>query len=54
MTEPLYPSNRYQLWSDSIEKSSRQRLKAVTWCLGDKPCKTLAGPITWTDKRKGR
>ena len=59
MTEPLYPSHRYQLWEESVSRvassrSPRKPLKAVTWCLGDKPCKTLAGPITWVDKRKGR
>ena len=30
------------------------KLKDVTWVLGDKPTKTIAGPITWTDKRKGK
>lgn len=30
------------------------KLKDVTWVLGAKPCKTLAGPITWADKPKGK
>ena len=29
---------------------TKRKLNNVTWCLGDKPCKTLRGPITWTDK----
>ncbi len=53
MTEPLYPTNHYSLWAESVEHQ-RKKLKPVTWCLGDAPCRTLRGPITWTDKRKGR
>ena len=52
MSEALYPTHNYKLWEESTNK--RKKLKNVTWCLGDKPCKTLTKGITWTDKRKGR
>jgi hypothetical protein len=53
MTEPLYPTHTYPVFEQSTN-SGRKKLKAVTWCMGDKPCRTLSRPITWTDKRKGR
>ena len=61
MTEPLYPTHTYPIFEQSTTTvqsaaptTGRKKLKAVTWCMGDKPCRTLAGPITWVDKRKGR
>ena len=32
------------------QPSQRKKLSDVTWVRGAKPCKTLSGPITWTDK----
>ena len=33
---------------------TKKKLKNVTWVLGDKPCKTLQGPITWCDGNKSK
>lgn len=41
----VYATNAY---------TSKQRLNAVTWCLGDTPNKSLSNDLLWADKRKGR
>lgn len=34
--------------------TSKKKLNAVTWCLGDTPNKSLVNDLLWADKRKGR
>ena len=45
----LSPSNRYELF----EKTRGKKLRNTTWCLGDKPCKTLVKQSgSWVDITK--
>jgi hypothetical protein len=44
--EPLYPTSIKQVYATSIKKT---KLNNVTWCLNDKPCKTLSAPLVYHD-----
>ena len=37
---PLYPTDNYPLF-EATAQSDKVKLKNVTWCMGDKPCKTI-------------
>ena len=37
---PLYPTNNYPIYEASTT-SPKRKLKALTWTLNDKPCKTM-------------
>ena len=46
---PLYPTTTYPLFEASAQQQ-RKQLKPVTWCLGDKPCRTLRKQAgSWVD-----
>ena len=54
---PLYPTKTYPLFEatrglaeGSTAQQQRKQLKPVTWCLGDKPCRTLRKQAgAWVD-----
>ena len=55
---PLYPTKTYPLFEATAQQQRQQRetscertrLKPVTWCLGDKPCRTLRKQAgSWVD-----
>ena len=46
---PLYPTNNYPLY-EATANNDKVKLKNVTWCMGDKPCKTIRKAAgCWTE-----